>query len=392
MRFPRAVLGDVLAEVQPGFASGAVDPAGVFQIRMNNVTRDGRWDLSKRRYVPATTEQRERFAVAQGDIIFNATNSPELVGKTALAAGFAERTVFSNHFLRLRAERSKLDPAFLARWLQSQFRLGVFASMCVRWVNQATVKRDRLQRMAIPLPPIDEQRRIARILDIADSLRAHRREASVALGALLEATFLEMFGDPVANPKDWPRVPIREAGRVITGNTPSREESATTAGSVGWVKSDNLSEHTTFVTSPVESVSRTASRAPRIVGPGAVLVTCIAGSPRAIGNVAIADREVAFNQQINAIEPRAMGTGFLYVQLRLAKRLVQAASSGGMKGLVNKTRFAGIGLIAPPRPRRGEFEERFCALERAKRRSEEHLAHLDDLFASLEASAFSGEL
>ena len=56
----------------------------------------------------------------------------------------------------------------------------------------------------IPLPPLAEQRRIAEILDKADALRAKRRAALAQLDTLTQSIFLDMFGDPAMNPKDWP--------------------------------------------------------------------------------------------------------------------------------------------------------------------------------------------
>ena len=63
------------------------------------------------------------------------------------------------------------------------------------------VKKSAFAEFQIPLPPLAEQKRIARILDAADALRAKRREALAQLDTLLQSTFLDMFGDPVTNPK-----------------------------------------------------------------------------------------------------------------------------------------------------------------------------------------------
>ncbi len=76
------------------------------------------------------------------DILFNSTNSPDLVGKTALFSGLDEQVVYSNHFLRLRADTSKVDPGYLARWLHYEYQHGVFKAMCRQWVNQATVAKE----------------------------------------------------------------------------------------------------------------------------------------------------------------------------------------------------------------------------------------------------------
>ena len=79
---------------------------------------------------------------------------------------------------------------------------------CYQWirVQQATsvfAIKKFLKECEIPLPPLPEQKRIAAILDAADALRAKRRESIEQLDSLIQSTFLEMFGDPVTNPKGW---------------------------------------------------------------------------------------------------------------------------------------------------------------------------------------------
>ena len=73
-------------------------------------------------------------------------------------------------------------------------------------------------KIQIPLPPLAEQERIAGILDVADAVRAKRREALGQLDTLLQSTFLDMFGDPVTNPMGWERKPLGEVIRVKSGD------------------------------------------------------------------------------------------------------------------------------------------------------------------------------
>jgi type I restriction enzyme, S subunit len=196
-------LSDVLADVRPGFACGEDAENGVFQFRMNNITTEGRLELSKKRRVPPSYRDIEDFLVERDDVLFNATNSPELVGKTAYFGGLDEPAVFSNHFLRLRPDPNRLDGRYLARWLNLQFDLGIFKRRCRQWVNQATVGRDTLLAEKMPLPPLAEQRRIADILDKADALRTTRRAALAQLDTLAQSIFFDMFGDLRTNTKKW---------------------------------------------------------------------------------------------------------------------------------------------------------------------------------------------
>jgi type I restriction enzyme, S subunit len=150
MTWQKVRLSDVLMDVKSGFACGEDPSDGVFQFRMNNITSEGTLDLRKKRRVPKTTRNIDSFLVEPGDILFNATNSPQLVGKSALVPSLDEPAAFGNHFLRLRPDVERLNGGYLARWLTLQFQTGVFSGMCHQWVNQATVGRDSLLTLKMP--------------------------------------------------------------------------------------------------------------------------------------------------------------------------------------------------------------------------------------------------
>jgi type I restriction enzyme S subunit len=188
-------LSEVITEAKPGFACGEEDLNGIFQIRMNNVLRDGGLDFSKQRRVPNDSKAAHGALLRPGDVLFNATNSPDLIGKTALIKELDEPTVYSNHFLRLRVDQRELDAGYLARYLSWEFGRGTFKGMARQWVNQATVGRDSLLRMSILLPPLEKQRRIAAVFNDADRLRAKRRQAIALLDDLAQSVFLDMFTD-----------------------------------------------------------------------------------------------------------------------------------------------------------------------------------------------------
>ncbi len=157
-------LGEVVREAQAGFACGKRDDKGIAQLRMNNIDTKGSfvWDNVLR--VPVEGVNWEPFVLKPGDVLFNNTNSTELVGKSALFGGYVEPIVFSNHFTRLRTDNRALSPDFLASWLYHQWLQGVFAAICNRWIGQSAVKPDKLLALQIPLPPLSEQKRVAAVL------------------------------------------------------------------------------------------------------------------------------------------------------------------------------------------------------------------------------------
>src|SRR5664280_2444475 len=126
-----ATLADLGVQAQPGFASGAHNRlgSGVAHLRPMNVSRDGRLDLRDVKYVEDKSDRR----VQHGDVLFNNTNSPELVGKTALVSA-PTPLAFSNHMTRLRPGNG-LDAGFLAHQLHALWVGGYFQRICSNHVN-----------------------------------------------------------------------------------------------------------------------------------------------------------------------------------------------------------------------------------------------------------------
>jgi len=283
---------------------------------------------------------------------------------------------------------NRVHAKFLYYWLRRNrpYLEGLGNGATFKEVSKAVVSR-----IEIALPSVPEQRRIAEVLDRAEALRAKRRAALAQLDTLTQSIFLDMFGDPATNPKGWPRKSISDVATVITGNTPSRAVPGYYGTDIEWIKSDNINTPDYYLTRAHEGLSALGRAVARMVPPRSILVTCIAGSPACIGNAAMTDREVAFNQQINAVVPRNVDSHFLYVQLLVGKRLVQQASTSGMKGMVSKSRFERIMLMCPPIPLQRKFADRVVFAETLKVTHRTSLAELDALFASLQQRAFRGD-
>jgi type I restriction enzyme S subunit len=255
------------------------------------------------------------------------------------------------------------------------------------------IKLNYLTDALIPLPPLPEQKRIAAILDKADAIRRKRQQAVKLTEELLRSVFLDMFGDPVTNPKGWPQAPIKEFGTVLTGNTPSREKPEYYGEKIEWIKSDNINTPYHYLTEARERLSDVGEKVGRIVPAGSILVTCIAGSPDCIGNVALSNRTVAFNQQINAISPfETVDSFYLYSQILVAKKLIQGESTESMKGMVSKGKFENILLIKPPIELQKQFGCVFMKLEALSNKNDKAFSNSDSLFTFLLQQAFRGEL
>lgn len=238
-----ALLRDVLQEAQGGFASGKRDPKGIIQLRMNNVTTRGGLDWSSCVRVPRGEAPLQDYLLRDGDVLFNNTNSTELVGKTALFENHGEPVVFSNHFTRLRTKADSLIPAFLAFWLRTQWQEGLFERICDRWIGQSAVQRDKLLALEIPLPTVEEQKRIVGILNeqIAAVERA-RSAAEIRLEAAdeLPAVYLRaVFAG--AEARAWP---VHRLGEVLRPRKEVVHPRDEPKGSATFVGLEHVESHT----------------------------------------------------------------------------------------------------------------------------------------------------
>ena len=162
---------------------------------------------------------------------------------------------------------------------------------------------------------------------------------------------------------------------------------------IEWIKSDNINTPSTYLTNSEERQSEIGAKVGRVAPEGSVLVTCIAGSLSCIGKVVIVDREVSFNQQINAIIPNEIVNIFFLHHLILnTKEYIQNFSTQSMKGMVSKSVFESIPFIFLPKELQDQFGLIARDFEKIRKQQIQSRQHIDDLFNTLMQQVFRGEL
>ncbi|MEZ8095705.1 restriction endonuclease subunit S [Photobacterium swingsii] len=325
--------------------------------------------------------------IEKGDILFCLRGS---LGKFALVDTNMKGAIASSLVIIRANEKVYID--YLKHYLGSL--------LCQREIQayengaaQPNLSATDLKSFQIPLPPLDEQKRIAAILDKADAIRQKRKQAIDLADEFLRSVFLDMFGDPVTNPKGWEVKPLRDVVGIVTGNTPSRKEPENYGNEIEWIKSDNINTPSHFLTSAEESLSESGLLKGRAVNSGAVLMTCIAGSLSCIGNIAIADRRVSFNQQINALVPKdSITTEYLYALMLVSKQKIQDSSTNSMKGMVSKGTLGGIEFPIAPERKQIDFVDFFNKYLKMLAQSDFFHNQSNIQFNSLSQKAFSGQL
>lgn len=121
-----------------------------------------------------------------------------------------------------------------------------------------------------------------------------------------------------------------------------------------------------YPTRATESLSEVGLKVGRYVEKGAILMACIAGSVASIGKVCITDRQVAFNQQINAIVPKKYNALFLYVLLQTSKDYLVEELNMALKGILSKSKLGEKTFILPPMDQQNAFAAFVAQIDKSK--------------------------
>jgi type I restriction enzyme S subunit len=293
-------------------------------------------------------------------------------------------------------DKSRVDTRYMFHFLLAQ---RPYLQAMGRGGTQSNIGQGDLKSWQMPLPPLPEQRRIADILDKADALRAKRRAALAKLDELIQSIFLDMFGDPATNPKDWPVRPVRDVLAVppIFGTMiPASEEGGgwlciRVANIQNWTLSLNDSK---YVELPSQSVSRHA------VQDGDLLFARAIATQEHLGKAIVvypADRQWAFDSHLMRLRPRRDTCIPEYLREMLKSpggrsRFLHVTRRSAVQFNINTKELSALQLPIAPIELQRNFLSRLRAIEKL-RTKHEALAHgMNVLFASLQHRAFRGEL
>ena len=159
-------IGAIVTEVRYGTSRPAVENGKYPYLRMNNLTFDGHLDLKDLKRIDIPEEEIEKCIVRKGDVLFNRTNSVELVGKTCVF-DLDEEMVIAGYIIRVRLGQ-KMIPTVFSAFMNSQPIKELLRGMAKGAVNQANINAQELQSIRIYLPPIDLQEQFAAFVEQTD--------------------------------------------------------------------------------------------------------------------------------------------------------------------------------------------------------------------------------
>jgi type I restriction enzyme S subunit len=176
-RYPAVNVGSILEFVQYGSSAKANSHGlGVPIIRMNNIV-DGMLDLSDLKHVELNKRECESLLLRKGDILFNRTNSKELVGKCAIFLAEGDY-VFASYLVRLRVSASATIPDYLVYLINSPICRRQIDALSRQIIGQANINTEELRSLLIPLPPLSVQHGVVREMNECRKAIALEKEAA----------------------------------------------------------------------------------------------------------------------------------------------------------------------------------------------------------------------
>lgn len=291
-------LGDVV-EVMRNGVNCAQDKSG----HGDRITRietisDGRVNSARVGFASLSRDEKQKYRLQAGDILFSHINSNVHVGKTAIVEG--DTDLYHGVNLMLIRPKAIMDPNYLSYYLKSVFYSGYWKGVCKQSVNQSSVNQVDIKAVPVQHPLLAEQQRIVAILDHAFeglALAAANAEKNLKNAREIFDSYLNSVF--VQKGQGWKEKKLVELGQLQTGTTPKTSESANLGRDIPFIKPGDFNPDGSL-NYDNEGLSELGLRSSRLICAGSALMVCIGAT---IGKAGYTDRDIAANQQVNAITP-----------------------------------------------------------------------------------------
>nr|WP_277604873.1 restriction endonuclease subunit S [Acinetobacter modestus] len=365
----------------------------------NDFWRDGThaWlsiaDMNQGRYLASTKECITDLGVKASNIKLIPKNTLVLSYKLSIGkVGITQKPMYTNEAI---ASLTELDSQVDINYLYWALQHIDLLENADRAAMGKTLNKAKLSEVKIPLPPLPEQRRIAAILDQADALRQKRSQAIEKLDQLLQATFIDMFGDPVSNPKGWDLKSVGEISESKLGKMLDKKKQSSENDQYKYLRNANVQWFRFDLSDVFEMEFNEKDRKNCELKFGDILV-CEGGEP---GRAAIWKNDLE-----NCFFQKALHRVRLDMTQILPEYFVWLfwfySKNGGFDDHITVATIAhltGVKMKAmqipiPPLSLQEEFQQKLNEIEVLKTTLENSSKLFERLFSSLQNQAFSGTL
>ena len=341
-------LGKLVRSVEYGSAAKSDVKGAVPVLRMGNL-QGGKIDWSDLVYTDDIDEIK-KYTLQPGDVLFNRTNTIDLVGKTSIYEGGCP-AIFAGYLIRINVVPDLLDSRFLNYILNTEFSRKYSAKVLSVAVGQANINGQKLKTYPIPLPPTKtEQEDIAQALSDVDELLVALDQIIAKKRDLKQAAMQQLLTGKIRLPGfsgEWEERRLGKIAEMGSGGTPTTSVPAYYDGDIPWVSISDMTNGGKFISTTERNLTHAgfASCAAQMFPAGAVLYAMYAS----LGECSIAAVSLCSSQAILGIRPRStLNNEFLYYYLTSLKQIVKSLGQQGTQANLNKGMVQDFQLDLPP--------------------------------------------
>ena len=369
-------LKEVTTELKYGTSEKSSLEGKIPVLRMGNITTNGTIDYSNIVF-SSNEEDIKEFLLTKGNLVFNRTNSSDLVGKTAIYRGEMP-AIFAGYLIKIALLR--VNPEYTNLVMNSSYYRKWCYSVKSDAVNQSNINAEKLSNLLISLPPLAEQHRIVQkvgqLLTIVDTIEQLQEE----LKALVKQTKNQVLNyaiagklthqDPNDEPakellkrigkttatdtpyekllKGWAWCRLGDIGEIIGGGTPSTSIEEYWNGEISWITPADLSNYSDkYIAQGKRNITQLGldNSSAKLIPKGSILFSTRAP----IGYVVIADRPLSTNQGFKSLSLSInMSEEFVYYFLLAEKERIKLLASGTTFQELSASAFSKILIPLPP--------------------------------------------
>lgn len=338
----------------------------------------------------------EEYLLNDGDILMSHINSEKHLGKTAIYEKCNEKIIHGMNLLCLRPKKNIVEPKYLNYYFNNLVFRRQLPKITKKSVNQASFAVTDLKNIKVILPTKDTQLKVVKILDKAQELIDKRKEQIKTLDELVKSKFIEMFGDPVSNPKGWEKGKIADI--IIKTQYGTSNKANEENGQFKILRMGNITYNGQFDFSDMKYIDLTEDEQKKyLVYKGEVLFNRT-NSKELVGKTAVykENKPMAYAGYLVKAIPNERATGefiaaYMNTKYVKSKLLNMAKNIVGMAN-INAEEFKKIDIYIPPIELQNEYIKFIEQVDKLKFEMEKSLKELEDNFNSLMEKAFNEEL
>lgn len=378
-RMEKVRLGNV-CEITNGFAfkSEKYVSEGARVIRITNVQKGKIVDNDPKFYSLNENSNLLNYRIFENDILMSLTGNVGRVGrfpKEMLPAFINQRVC------RLKSKSELLDEEYLFQFLNSDIfeREAVNNSSGAAQLNLST---KWIEDFKIPLPPLEEQKRIATLLDTADSLRQKDKALLQKYDALAQSLFLELFGDPVRNEKGWEKKKLSAVGKLDRGKSKHRPRNAPELlnGPYPLIQTGDVANAKSYIKEYKSTYSEIGLKQSKLWTKGTLCITIAAN----IAKTGILTFDACFPDSVVGFIPNEQtNTDFVQHWLSFLQKMLEDSAPESAQKNINLGILKELEIICPPIELQNQFAEQIQLIEKQKELVQENLKKSEALFMGL---------